>query len=59
MDNNKTVLETLKKAGKAMKSSELAEQSGLDKKVVDKALKELKTQGVIDCPKNCYYAIKK
>ena len=59
MDVNKTLIDTLKKAGKALKSGELAEQSGLDKKDVDKAIKELKKQGLIGLPKNCYYAIKK
>ncbi len=53
---NDKVLETLKKTGKPMKSAELAEQLGLDKKDVDKALKELKKQNLINCPKACYYA---
>jgi predicted transcriptional regulator len=56
MDANQTVLKTLKDAGKAMKSAEIAEKSGLDKKVVDKSLKELKAKGAVNCPKNCYYA---
>jgi DNA-binding IclR family transcriptional regulator len=59
MDVNKAVLDALRKSGKAMKSGELAEQSGLDKKDVDKALKELKRQGLIESPKVCYYAITK
>ena len=56
MDVNQAVLKTLKDTGKPMKSAEIAEKSGLDKKVVDKALKELKAQGTVNCPKNCYYA---
>ncbi len=49
------VLETLKAAGKALKAGEIAEISGLDKKEVDKAMKELKTQGKITSPKMCYW----
>lgn len=56
MDANEKVLEILKSAGKPMKGNELAEQSGLDRKAVDKALKELKKQGLIASPKVCYYA---
>lgn len=59
MDANEKVLEMLKNVGKPVKSSELAVQTGLDKKDVDKALKELKKQGIIDSPKACYYAIVK
>ncbi len=59
MDANEKVLEMLKNAGKPRKSAELAEESGLDKKAVDKALKELKAKGAINSPKACYYAIAK
>jgi DNA-binding IclR family transcriptional regulator len=59
MDANEQVLDALKKSGKPMKSAEIAEGAGLDKKAVDKALKDLKTQGKINSPKNCYYAFVK
>ena len=36
------VLETMKSAGKPLKAGEIATASGLDKKEVDKAMKELK-----------------
>ncbi len=55
MEINQTVLQTLKKAGKAMKSGEIAEAAKLDKKDVDKAIKVLKTSGQVTSPKNCYY----
>ncbi len=41
-----------------MKAAEIAEQIGVDKKEVDKAIKELKKQGTIESPKACYYGIK-
>jgi hypothetical protein len=52
------VLQTLKKSGKPMKSAEIAEASGIDKKEVDKALKSLKTEEKIFSPKNCFYQVK-
>lgn len=41
------VLETLKAAGKPLKAGEIAEASGLEKKEVDKAMKQLKKEGRI------------
>ncbi len=58
MDTEKTVIETLKKAGKPLKSGEIAEMAGIDKKVVDKAIKVLKTKEKIISPKRCYYEAK-
>ena len=49
------VLETLKNAGKPLKAGEIAEAAGLDKKEVEKAMKELKTSGEIISPKRCYW----
>lgn len=57
MDVNEKVLAALKSEGKPMRSGELVEQTGLDKKDVDKAIKSLKKDGVIDSPKRCYYAL--
>ncbi len=55
MDAEKTVIETLKKAGKPLKAGEIAEMAGIEKKVVDKAIKALKTEEKIISPKRCYY----
>jgi hypothetical protein len=49
------VLQTLKAAGKPLKAGEIAEAAGLDKAVVDKAMKVLKTEGKIESPKVCYW----
>jgi Mn-dependent DtxR family transcriptional regulator len=53
-----SVLAVLKKSGQPMKSGEIAEQAGADKKEVDKALKKLKEQGLVDSPKRCFYSAK-
>ena len=42
-----TVLETMKQAGTPLNAGKIAELSGLDRKEVDKAMKELKAEGAI------------
>ncbi|AIF69088.1 MarR family transcriptional regulator [Palaeococcus pacificus DY20341] len=56
MDAKEMVFEIMKKAGKPLKSAEIAELAGLPKKDVDKAIKALKKEGKITSPKRCYYA---
>ena len=55
MDTAEKVLDTMKKAGKPVSAGQIAEQSGIDRKEVDKAMKTLKTQGKITSPKVCYW----
>lgn len=55
MENKELILKTIKDAAKALKGGEISELSGLDKKTVDKLLKELKTEEVIYSPKRCFY----
>lgn len=50
-----TVLETLKQAGKPLKASEIIALSGLDKKIVDKALTDLKKENAIVSPVRCFW----
>ncbi len=56
METKDKVLNTLKSAGKPLKSGEIAEMSGIDKKEVDKAIKKLKVEEKIISPKRCYYS---
>ena len=55
METKIKVLDAMKAAGKAVKAGELVEMTGLDKKEVDKAMKELKTEGAIESPKVCFW----
>ncbi len=55
METKEKVLNTLLKNEKPLKSGEIAEISGLEKKEVDKAIKKLKTENKIISPKRCYY----
>ncbi len=47
------VLETMKKAGVPLNAGKIAELSGLDRKVVDKAMADLKKEGLIVSPVHC------
>ncbi|MFI3285715.1 MAG: MarR family transcriptional regulator [Rikenellaceae bacterium] len=49
------VLEVMSAAGEPLNASKIIELSGLDRKVVDKAMKELKADGSIVSPKRCYW----
>lgn len=52
------VLEIIKKAGKPMKAGEIAELAGIEKKDVDKSIKTLVAEGLVESPKRCFYDVK-
>ena len=56
MDNRSKVLETMKAAVEPLNAGKIAELSGLDRKEVDKAMKELKAEGAIVSPVRCKWA---
>ena len=58
MEPKETVLKTLKDSNKPLKGGEIAEISGLEKKTVDKAIKQLKADDLIEVPKRCFYSAK-
>ena len=49
------VLGVMKASGKAVKAGEIAEAAKLSKKEVDRAMKELKDQGLITSPVRCFW----
>lgn len=53
------VLAVMTAAGKPVKAGEIAELAGLDKKVVEKAMNELKKQDKIVSPIRCAWEVKK
>jgi predicted transcriptional regulator len=53
LDNKEKVLETLKSAGKPLSAGDVEKLSGLDRKEVDKAFKELKKENAIVSPVRC------
>ncbi len=53
MDTKEKVLETMKSAGKPVSAGDVEKLSGLDRKEVDKAFKELKKENAIVSPVRC------
>ena len=51
----KIVLDVMKKAKEPLNAGKIAELSGLDRKEVDKAMKQLKDEGKIVSPKRCFW----
>ncbi|PLW92318.1 MAG: MarR family transcriptional regulator [Marinilabiliales bacterium] len=59
METKDKVFETMKKADKPLSAGQIADISGLDRKEVDKAMKDLKKDERIESPKRCYWQPKK
>lgn len=53
MDAKEKVLEAMKQAGEPVNAGKIVELSGLDRKEVDKAMKELKKEEAIVSPVRC------
>jgi len=52
-----TILNFLKQSPVPLKVGEIAEKTGLDKSIVDKAIKALKKDGKITSPERCKYTV--
>ncbi len=53
MNEKELILDTMRKAGTPLNAGKVAELTGLDRKVVDKAFAELKKEGAIVSPIRC------
>nr|WP_319401266.1 hypothetical protein [uncultured Carboxylicivirga sp.] len=58
MEAKEQVLEVMKKEGTPLNAGKIVELTGLDRKVVDKAMTELKKEEAIVSPKRCYWTAK-
>jgi hypothetical protein len=58
METKEIVYKTLQGSKGALKSGDIAEKSGQDKKQVDKAIKALLEEDKIFSPKRCFYEAK-
>jgi len=58
MSEKEKVLEAIKKLNKPTNAIEIAKETGLDKKIVEKAMNELKKEEKIFSPKRCYWQAK-
>jgi len=52
------VIDAMKQAKKELKTAEISELSGVNKKDVSKIIANLKKIGLIESPKRCYYKVK-
>ena len=57
MEIKEKVLATMKEAGEPLNAGKIAELSGIDRKEVDKAMKQLKEEGAIVSPVRCKWTI--
>lgn len=55
MEAKEQVLEAMKKDGTPLNAGKIVELTGLDRKVVDKAMDQLKKEGSIVSPIRCYW----
>ena len=53
MNEKELILEAMKKAGEPLNAGKIAELTGLDRKVVDKAMAAMKKEGSIVSPIRC------
>ena len=56
METKEKVLQVMKEAGEPRNAGKIAELSGIDRKEVDKAMKQLKEEGSIVSPVRCKWA---
>ena len=56
MEVKDKVLATMKEADRPLNAGKIAELAGLDRKEVDKAMKQLKEEGAIISPVRCKWA---
>lgn len=53
MSEKEIILDAMRKAGEPLNAGKVAEVTGLDRKVVDKAFAEMKKEGSIVSPVRC------
>ncbi len=54
-DKNEVVLDAMKKLDKPVRPGDVAEETGLPKEDVSKAIQNLKKEGKVVSPKRCYW----
>ncbi len=58
MDAKMVVLEIMKREGIPLNAGKIVDLTNLDRKVVDKAMNELKSEELIISPRRCYWQAK-
>lgn len=58
MDNKEKVIKAFRGSEEPLNATKVSQISGVEKKEVDKIMKELKTDETIYSPKRCYWTLK-
>jgi hypothetical protein len=58
MEIKEKVLSAMSKAAKPLRTGEVAELAGVEKKDVEKAIKQLNTEGKVFSPTRCFWQAK-
>jgi len=58
MNTEDQIIDTLKQSDKPMSAGQIAEKTGLDRKLVDKTMTKLKTEEKIISPVRCFWTAK-
>jgi len=58
MESKEIVFKVLKDTDVPLKAGEISEKTGLHKSEVDKAMKILKSENLIESPKRCFWQAK-
>jgi len=58
MNPEELIIATLKENPKPMSAGQIADATGLDRKLVDKTMTKLKTEEKIISPQRCYWTAK-
>lgn len=56
-DKERMVLKAMEKAGKPVRSGDVAKMVNLESKEVSKIIRSLKKKGRVTSPKRCFYAL--
>jgi len=58
MNTEEQIIETLKQSEKPMNAGQIAEKTGIDRKLVDKSMTKLKKEEKIISPVRCFWTAK-
>jgi predicted Zn-ribbon and HTH transcriptional regulator len=58
MNDTEKVIKAFKESEEPLNATKVSQISGVEKKVVDKIMKDLKKDETIYSPKRCYWALK-
>lgn len=58
MDNTEKVIKAFKDSEEPLNATKVSQNSGVEKKEVDKIMKKLKKDETIYSPKRCYWTLK-